>query len=185
MFGSKNNIRESKGFIFLKEYDDDNVTDETRLENKRAIQAKQKEVSSDIEENPETQKIGGIDSYLKRNLPGLDGDEKIFKQVKTELGKVKTEGDKIALIRKIDDIIANTSGSGKITWTDIVTTLGLVAFAPAGLGIAYTFGKWAWGKSEKRQEFLDRMTSLKATVANYPVPKATQTKGSTDYDRNN
>ena len=172
-------------FIFLREDDEDGVTDETRLENKKAIQAKQQEVSSDITDNPADQNIGGIDSYLKRNLPGLEGDEKIFTQVKEALKGVKTEGDKIALIRKIDDVIAYTSGSGKITWKDIVTTLGLVAFAPAGLGLVYTFGIWAWGKSEKRQEFLDRLTSLKATVANYPIPKATQTKGSTEYDRQN
>ena len=172
-----------RSFIFLHEDDDENTNDETRLENKKAITKKQQEVIDDISDDPDDQQVGGLDSYIKRNMPFVAGDEKIFKQVKSQLKNVKTEGDKVALIRKIDDVINNTSGSGNITWKDIVGTLGLSAVLPGGLGLVYSFGKWLWGKSEKQQEFLDRMVSLKATVAKYPVPKATQTTGSTDYDR--
>ena len=130
------------------------------------------------------QEIGSLSSYLKRNLPFISEDEKIFKQIYTALKGVKTEGEKVSLLKKIDAVIANTSGSSDITWKDIAVNAGIVATG-GGLYIlfVYNISKWLWGKSNSRQEFLDRMRSVRIAVEKYPVSKNTQAVSSTAYVR--
>ena len=164
--------------------DDDEFENNSQLnlQKKQALDKKQKEVLDDIQTTHTEQNVGSIESYIKRNMPFVAEDEKIFQQVKTALADVKSEGDKVALLKKIDDVIANTSGSGEITWKDIVTTLGLAGLTH-GMSLVYSFGKWAWGKSEKQQDFLDRMVAMRTAVAKYPVSTNTVSNSETAYDR--
>jgi len=163
-------------FLLDEDYEREEPTQRNTLQNHKQDEAKRKEVLKDVDRNDaNNQDIGGLSSYLKRNLPFIKEDEKIFKQIHTALKGVKTEGEKVALLKKIDSVIANTSGSGEITWKDIAVTAGIIA---TGGGIlipaVYNIGKWFWGKTSSKQEFLDRMQSVRAAVARYPVSKNTQ-----------
>lgn len=182
--------------LFLLEDEDDNVegvSSKNVLQNKKQDRAKKKEILKDINRPDEFKAdVGGLSSYLKRNLPFINEDERIFKQIHSALQKVKTEGDKVALLKKIDDVMANTSGSGNITWKDVAVSAGIWVVGGGinpltSLGLhgmlIYNIGKWLWGKSSNRQEFLDRMRSVRAAVEKYPVSKNTETKSPTAYVR--
>lgn len=178
-------------FLLEDDYNDEEEKkkNEDEIKTKKDEEKKKKEILSHVGPTDSKQSIGGIGSYIRRNLPFIKEDERIFAQIQKSLEGIRTEGEKVALLKKIDNVMANSSGSGEITWKDVAIAAGLIAATGGVLGgglyaaFVLNIGKWLWGKTDNRQEFLDRMRSVRAAVANYPINKYTKASSTASYTR--